>query len=132
MSVSLLTTNFSRNAAEPVTGRATNNVGEILAAVYAIEKAKETGIEKLCIATDSQFLINSIEKWISSWKKNGWKTSSGQAVKNYTEFVKLDKLMQEKVVTVKWVHVRGHKGIPGNEMADQLAREGAEKYKSLH
>ncbi|KAL5289248.1 RNASEH1.2 family protein [Megaselia abdita] len=121
--------NHPLNAAEPVKGRATNNVGEILASVYAIRKAKELGIDKLCIATDSQFLIHSIERWIKGWKRNGWKTSSGQPVKNFDEFVELDQLLEDKSVKIKWVHVRGHKGIHGNEMADKLAREGAEKYR---
>lgn len=103
-----------------------------MAAVYAIKKAKEIGIEKLCIATDSQFLISSIEKWIRGWKRNGWKTSSGQAVKNYDEFIELDKLLEDKSVNIKWVHVKGHKGIHGNEMADKLARDGAEKYRTLY
>lgn len=122
---------FFRNAAEPVTTRATNNVGEILASVYAIKTAKDFGISKLCIATDSQFLINSVQKWMQSWKRNNWKTSNGKEVKNYNEFVQLDQLLKDKAVNIKWIHVRGHVGIYGNEQADQLAREGSDKCRRL-
>lgn len=34
----------------------------------------------------------------------------------------------KKAFQVRWNHVRGHRGIEGNEMADQLAREGAKNF----
>lgn len=52
------------NASEPVIGRATNNCGEIQAATCAIKLALQNNIEKLAINTDSQFLINSVTKWM--------------------------------------------------------------------
>lgn len=53
------------NISEPVSGRATNNCGEIQAATKAIKVAVENGVQKLTINTDSQFLINSVTKWMS-------------------------------------------------------------------
>lgn len=53
------------NVSEPVSGRATNNCGEIQAATKAIKQAVDNGIEKLTINTDSQFLINAVTKWMS-------------------------------------------------------------------
>lgn len=52
------------NISEPVTGRATNNCGEIQAATRAIKLAQQNGVKKLSINTDSQFLINSVTKWM--------------------------------------------------------------------
>lgn len=52
------------NISEPVTGRATNNCGEIQAATKAIKQALDNGVTKLSINTDSQFLINSVTKWM--------------------------------------------------------------------
>lgn len=52
------------NISEPVSGRATNNCGEIQAATRAIKQAIQNGITKLSINTDSKFLINSVTKWI--------------------------------------------------------------------
>nr|CAD7434452.1 unnamed protein product [Timema monikensis] len=118
--------NHPLNTSEPVRGRATNNTAEIQAAVLAIELAKSAGVKKLCINTDSQFLINSITKWIRKWRRNNWKLTDGGPVKNKEDFVMLDAAL--KSVVVKWNHVRGHQGILGNEMADQLAKAGAERF----
>lgn len=52
------------NISEPVSGRATNNCGEIQAATRAIKLAINQGIKKLAINTDSKFLINSVTKWM--------------------------------------------------------------------
>lgn len=54
----------SLNISEPVSGRATNNCGEIQAATRAIKQAIDNGIKNLTINTDSQFLINSVTKWL--------------------------------------------------------------------
>lgn len=54
----------SLNTSEPVSGRATNNCGEIQAATVAIKQALDNSIKKLAINTDSQFLINSVTKWM--------------------------------------------------------------------
>ncbi|XP_017025247.1 ribonuclease H1 [Drosophila kikkawai] len=124
--------NHQLNAAKPVGGRATNNVGEIQAAIYAIKIALGLGIKKLCISTDSQFLINSITLWVPGWKRRNWKLKNNQPVKNVVDFKELDELLQSKDLSVKWNYVEAHKGIKGNEMADQLARQGSDMYKKLN
>ncbi|XP_033156133.1 ribonuclease H1 [Drosophila mauritiana] len=124
--------NHQLNAAKPVEGRVTNNVGEIQAAIYAIKTALDLGIQKLCINTDSQFLINSITLWVAGWKKRDWKLKNNQPVKNVVDFKELDKLLQDNNITVKWNYVEAHKGIEGNEMADKLARQGSALYKEKH
>lgn len=124
--------NHPMNTSKPVSGRATNNVGEIQASIYAIKIAKDLHINKLCICTDSQFLISSITSWIKFWKKNKWRTKSNQPVKNIEDFKELDELLSQNDINIKWHHVRGHQGILGNEMADRLARKGAQMYRDLH
>ncbi|XP_049887148.1 ribonuclease H1-like [Pectinophora gossypiella] len=114
------------NVSEPVSGRATNNCGEIQAATCAIKQALENGISKLAIYTDSQFLINSVTKWLPGWKRKGWKLASGEPVKNEKDFKELDSIQHK--LHIKWIYVEAHKGIHGNEMADQLARAGAAMY----
>nr|XP_014100378.1 ribonuclease H1 [Bactrocera oleae] len=123
--------NHPLNASKPVTGRVTNNVGEIQAAIYAINTAKSFAIEKLCVSTDSQFLINSITIWIKGWKQKKWRKKNGEPVKNSVDFKELDKLLADNSIQVKWNYVKGHDRIVGNEMADKLAREGSDTYRRL-
>ncbi|KAL7031635.1 hypothetical protein ACKWTF_007079 [Chironomus riparius] len=115
------------NASEPVSGRATNNVGEIQASIKAIREAHNCKIPRLNIFTDSQFLINSVCKWMSSWKKNDWKLATGKQVANKIDFIVLDKLMDSGNTIIKWTYVPAHSGYHGNEAADKLAKEGARK-----
>lgn len=116
------------NASEPVSGRATNNCGEIQAATRAITDAQRNGVEKITINTDSRFLIDSATKWMPGWKQNGWTTASGAPVKNQSDFRALDRAQNQGNVQVQWRHVRAHQGEYGNEMADRFAKEGASKY----
>lgn len=53
------------NVSECVSGRATNNCGEIQAATKAIKLAYSMGIDKLLIKTDSQFVINAVTNWMT-------------------------------------------------------------------
>lgn len=72
------------------------------------------------IRTDSLFWINVMTQWIEGWKKKQFKN-----VKNLDLVTEMD--YWYRISNAKLVHVRGHKGEPGNEMADKyanLAREG--------
>uniref|UniRef100_A0A1Q3G1H8 Ribonuclease H1 n=1 Tax=Culex tarsalis TaxID=7177 RepID=A0A1Q3G1H8_CULTA len=117
------------NTSKPVSGRATNNCGEIQAASLAIRLAKQQGIKRLTINTDSKFLIDSITKWLPGWKRNAWKLSTGKPVKNQVDFEELDRELADKSIEIKWNHVDAHCGILGNERADALAREGSAMFR---
>lgn len=119
--------NHPLNAADPVRGRATNNSGEIQAAIKAIEDAQTAGIKRLNIFTDSQFVINSVCKWMSAWKAKDWKLSSGKPVVNRVDFKRLDQLIESGNMLIKWSYIAAHRGHAGNEEADRLAKEGAQK-----
>ncbi|XP_074640906.1 ribonuclease H1-like [Tubulanus polymorphus] len=113
------------NVSERLPGRQTNNRAEIHAAVKAIKQAKSMNKLSVKLHTDSQFLINSVTKWMKNWKRNGWKLASGEPVVNREDFEALDLAMCG--MNIQWVHVRGHAGILGNEEADRLANAGAKK-----
>ncbi|KAF5272782.1 hypothetical protein FQA39_LY07809 [Lamprigera yunnana] len=120
--------NHPLNLSQPVNGRATNNTAEIQACIQAVKTAHANGVTKLKIKTDSEFVINSMTKWIFKWRINNWKVATGGDVKNKEDFVTLDNTLKlmEKVI---WEHVDAHKGIQGNEAADTLAKAGALLYK---
>ena len=66
--------------------------------------------------------MDGINSWIKNWKRNNWKNSQKQNVKNKDLWIQLDKLNEQH--DVKWYWVKGHSGHPQNELADQLANKG--------
>uniref|UniRef100_A0A0N5ANA2 ribonuclease H n=1 Tax=Syphacia muris TaxID=451379 RepID=A0A0N5ANA2_9BILA len=119
--------NHPDNLSEPLhEGPPTNNRAELTAVIRALQQAEKKGYKRLVVKTDSNLLIQSMNVWIHSWRKNNWKTSTGSDVKNKDLLVELDMML--KKVQVCFDHIRGHVGIYGNEKADELARAGAQLY----
>jgi ribonuclease HI len=77
--------------------------------------------EKVRLFTDSQYLQKGISQWISGWKRNGWRTSSKEPVKNKDLWEKLDLLNIS--LPVEWHWVRGHDGNTYNELCDRMTQE---------
>ena len=103
----------------------TNNKMELMAAIAALEILERSS--EITIFTDSKYVMNGIQTWLSGWKKNNWKTSSKKPVKNDDLWKRLDLLCQQHEVDWKWV--KGHAGNIGNERVDELARSAMEPYK---
>lgn len=99
----------------------TNNRMELTAVISALKYVKDKDLE---IYTDLKYTKDGIEKWISNWKKNGWKTANKQDVKNKDLWDELDQLNSEK--NVQWNWVKGHANNQYNNMADELARSEVE------
>lgn len=64
----------------------TNNRAE-LRAVIAVPRFRHwsdpgEGFKSNVVATDSEYVVKGATKWAKGWMKNGWKTSTGGAVKN--------------------------------------------------
>jgi ribonuclease HI len=97
----------------------TNNRMELMAAISALE-----ALTRPCtvhLYTDSQYVRKGITEWINGWKRNGWRTASGEPVRNVDLWQRLDAAL--KPHQVRWHWVRGHAGHAVNERADELARE---------
>jgi len=101
----------------------TNNRMELIAAINALKKTKSK--KKVKIVTDSKYVKNGIETWINNWKKNNWKTSNKQNVKNKDLWIELDTLIQKR--NINWSWVRGHANNFYNERVDLLAKNAAEE-----
>ena len=114
---------YGRHEKELFGGEAetTNNRMELTAVIEALKALKRTSRVEIC--TDSQYVKNGMQSWIHGWKKNGWKTSAKQPVKNEDLWRELDRLAAAHNVSWKWV--KGHAGHPENERADALANRGA-------
>jgi ribonuclease HI len=96
----------------------TNNRMELTAVVEALRALKRPC--RVTIYTDSRYLKDGITSWIHKWRRNGWKTSTGQPVKNRDLWMALDESSRRH--QVQWNWVRGHAGHPENERCDELAR----------
>lgn len=111
------------NVGEPLAGRATNNRAEIIAASRGIQQAKAEGYSSVTVKTDSQFLKDSVEKWMPNWERNGYVNSHNKEVINKQDFLHLKNSMEG--IDVRFEKVAGHSKDTGNQAADKLAREGA-------
>lgn len=103
----------------------TNNRMELRAAIEALNALNRTC--SVDLHTDSQYVRGGITGWIHNWKKNGWKTANKKPVKNVDLWQDLEEAMSRH--RVEWHWVKGHAGVPENEKADELAREGMAPFK---
>lgn len=101
----------------------TNNRMEMMAAIQGLESL--TRPCKVKLTTDSKYVMQGITEWIVGWKKNGWKNSAKQPVKNVDLWQRLDQA--RSVHEVQWCWVKGHSGHPENERADELANLGIDE-----
>lgn len=110
--------------------RATNNIGELMALVRLLEDTAAAGFEDepLVVLADSQYVINSVTKWMPGWKRRGWKKADGKPVMNRELLERIDKAMKGRDVRFEWV--KGHAGHDMNEAADLRARAAAEAHKT--
>lgn len=103
----------------------TNNRMELTAVIESLNALKRPC--KVMLYLDSQYVRMGIMEWVRGWKLKGWRTASGQPVKNVELWQRLDKLVQEGGHQIEWRWVKGHSGDPGNERADMLANKGVER-----
>ena len=103
----------------------TNNQGE-LRAVLELLRATAGTDEKLLIECDSRYVIDSVTKWMTGWKRRGWRKSDGGPVLNRDLLEGIDEALRGRDVEFSWV--KGHAGHPLNEAADERANAAAKAY----
>ena len=104
----------------------TNNMGELKAVLDLFEATASRPEAKLRVYCDSQYVINSLTKWMPGWKKKGWKKSDGKPVLNRDLLEALDQALTGRDYEFIWV--KGHAGHELNEKADSLANGAARAY----
>lgn len=77
------------NISKSLVGKSTSNKAEIQSAILAAQQGNRIGIKNLHVHTDSQFLINCVEKWIPVWEQRNWKPVRGKQVMNQDELIRL-------------------------------------------
>ena len=104
----------------------TNNQGELMAVLDLFRATAHVPHEDLRVLCDSQYVINSITKWMPGWKRKGWRKADGKPVLNVELFKELDRELAGRKYTFEWV--KGHAGHDLNEAADERARAAATAY----
>ena len=101
----------------------TNNIMELTAVVEALKILKFKCNVKLY--SDSAYVVNAFNnRWIESWKKNGWKNASKEPVKNKELWEELTKKHN-----VEFIKVKGHSDNEFNNRCDELARKAIDTLK---
>lgn len=106
---------------------ATNNQGE-LTAVLELFRATAHLDDDLHVLCDSQYVINSVTKWMPGWKKKGWRKADGKPVMNREILQELDAALAGRRYRFEWV--KGHANHPMNEAADARARAVSEAFQN--
>ncbi|WP_458779473.1 RNase H family protein [Arthrobacter sp. D3-16] len=104
----------------------TNNQGELMAVLDLLRATAHVRHEDLHILCDSQYVINSITKWMPGWKRKGWRKADGKPVLNVDLLKELDRELAGRKYRFEWV--KGHAGHDLNEAADERARAAATAY----
>lgn len=104
----------------------TNNRMELTAVIKALELIRAADDKINTVYTDSAYVSNCFaQKWYITWRRNGWRNSSKQAVKNRELWERLLALYEEiqarSGVLLTIVKVNGHAGNEYNEICDKLA-----------
>ena len=100
----------------------TNNSAELNALHQALIMA-EGEINKghsVAIFCDSKYSIQCITQWAMNWQKKGWKKAGGE-IKNLELIKEMFVLHQAVKEKVQVLHVNGHVGVEGNELADRMS-----------
>ena len=104
----------------------TNNQGELMAVLDLFRATAHLPGEDLQILCDSQYVINSVTKWMPGWKRKGWRKADGKPVLNVDLLKDIDQALAGRKYTFEWV--KGHAGHDLNEAADDRARAAATAY----
>ncbi|UZE94572.1 ribonuclease H family protein [Alkalimarinus alittae] len=102
--------------------KGTNNTAELSALFEALVLAKKEveSNRSVAIFCDSKYSIQCITQWAVSWEKKGWKKAGGE-IKNLDLIKKMFALYLQLKSDIKVLHVNGHVGVEGNELADRMS-----------
>lgn len=107
----------------------TNNTAELNALHHAlmIAKAEISKARSVTILCDSKYSIQCVTQWAVNWEKKAW-TKSGGEIKNLDIIKPMFSLYQSIKDQVSILHVNGHVGVEGNELADRMSIYAMEKH----
>ncbi|KAI0336025.1 RnaseH-domain-containing protein [Cubamyces sp. BRFM 1775] len=111
----------ARNGSERVPGTDQSNQ---IAEMYAVTMAHRATppFVPLHVVSDSKYVVDGLTRWLPKWEENGW-----IGVANQCQIKEVAALLRSRSAPTTFQWVKGHSRVRGNEEADRLAAEGAEK-----
>ncbi len=100
----------------------TNNTAELnaLNQAFIMAKKESDSGQSVAIFCDSKYSIQCITQWAEGWQKKGWKKAGGE-IKNLPLIQEMFERYQGIKTNVQVLHVNGHVGVEGNELADRMS-----------
>jgi len=98
----------------------TNNRMELMAVIAGLDALKKEG-QRLQIYSDSQYVVNSVEK---GWLKNWIRTHFAGGKKNKDLWLRYAALAEQHHIKFQWV--KGHASNSHNNRCDELATSAAD------
>jgi ribonuclease HI len=110
------------------TPNTTNNRMALSGAVTALRLLAGKGNRlSVLMVSDSEYLVKGMREWAPGWASRGWIRKAGP-IENLSLWQ--DLAAAARLHDVQWTWVRGHKGHPKNEYANDLAIAAAREAKS--
>jgi len=107
--------------------KGTNNTAELNALHHALMIAQDETEQgrSAAVLSDSKYSIQCVTQWASNWKKAGW-TRKGGPIMNLEIIKPMHELWKSLESVVQVLHVNGHAGLEGNELADRMSMRAVE------
>jgi ribonuclease HI len=97
----------------------TNNRMALGGAIAVLQLLAQKGARlDVLIVSDSQYLVRGMREWVPGWAGRGWRRREGP-IENLELWQAL--VASARQHRVQWTWVRGHRGHPKNEYANDLA-----------
>jgi ribonuclease HI len=107
----------------------TNNKMELSAVIealknldYYLKEQKLKSDTPVVLFSDSKYVLDGLNSWVSGWKARGWKKADNKTPENIELWKELDTL-RLNYSELELVWVKGHSGHPQNEYCDKLAND---------
>lgn len=102
---------------------ASNNVMDLWGIIAGLQSLPERA--RVTIHTPSKYVIDGATRWLPNWERSGWRTQSGQPVKNRELWQELSQVMGDH--DIEWQHLSATTSDQKADSAMALARSEAEK-----
>jgi ribonuclease HI len=75
---------------------------------------------KVQILSDSSYSVKAMTQWAAGWQRKNWTRGKNEVLANAELIKKMYECYVELPSSLSIVHVKGHSGVEGNELADRM------------